>query len=251
MKLTKYFIVIFCIIQIAGVSFAQKQITFVVDGDWMPRYSNSDAKNKGYFCDIVEAIYGKENIIYLVHPWKRAIFTVERGDADGLFAASPGDGNFSFPKQELGMMDFSFLMKKNKKLNGQKLGAFKNLSVIVMDGYVIDNGGPIDKYISAKNNKGIFKLSGMVSQGIEMVQLGRADAFLEDNIFLNYVIHRDKLKGLEVHSIGVKIALYVGFTNSKRGKTLVAQFDEGFRKLKKSGEFIKILAKYGIEDLPK
>ncbi len=248
MKFTKSFVVVLCVLQIVGVSFAQEQITFVIDGDWMPRYNKAKAEPRGYFCEIVEAIYGKENIIYLVQPWERSIFTVENGKADGLLAASPGDGDFILPTQEIGMLDFGFLMKKNRTLKGQKLDAFKDLTVIVIDGYVIDSGGPIDRYISAKDNKGIYKLHGMLSQGIEMVRLGRYDAFLEDSIFFKYVIHRDKLKGVEVHPIGVQIALYIGFTNSIRGKTLAAQFDEGFRKLEENGQFQKILAKYGIED---
>ncbi len=108
MKFTKYFVVILCVFQTAGFSFAEEQITFVIDGDWIPRYNKPNEEPRGFYCDIVEAIYGKENIIYLVQPWKRSIVSVEEGIADGLFAASPGDGNFIFPKQNLGMMDFSF-----------------------------------------------------------------------------------------------------------------------------------------------
>ncbi len=39
MKFPKYFVVFLCVFQIAGFSFAEEQITFVIDGDWMPRYN--------------------------------------------------------------------------------------------------------------------------------------------------------------------------------------------------------------------
>ncbi len=211
-------------------------------------FSNKAGAASGAAVEIVTRIMNRLNhsVSIEVLPWTRAVKMVQFGRADAIFTI------FKNPERQL-FLNYSteilipqpvaFYAKKESAISyeGNPLN-LKHLKVGVVS--TISYGRKFD------STRGLMTVerTATLEQNFAKLMLGRIDLVISNVYSAEIVINRmriaDAVKQLEPYVESVPS--YIAFAKVKDTGSLLADFDRELAKLKKSGDYDRIIKKWGV-----
>ncbi len=251
-QLIAIFLLFFGINVIASAN--DKVITITAD-PWCP-WNCKDLAKQGIAVDLMKAIYEPEGfkVQYVIMPWNDAIQKVKTGEITALIGMTQDKTNpynLLFPKNYLNKsnnayivrVDNNFVYKNNDSLQGKKIG--------IVDGYHFQS--VLGEYIEQNyDNHDVVKKSvgaHAVKENLLKLINGEIDIYVDDEYVIQYIAHENNLSS-KIRVCGFlsdREGTYIAFSSAvPLAHRFVEMYDIGVVKLKQSGEYGKILAKYSI-----
>ena len=222
---------------------AVETVTLAI-GEWAPYTSEKNPNGKVMEKMMSEAfkLEGVE-VVYVYRPWKRSLEMAERGVVDGTFPwnkTAERERIFAIPAGSIFTEESVYFHLKSKPFDWETIADLKKYKVGVTIGYkheklYLDAGIPADPVPSEELN---FK----------KMLVGRIDVYRTSKDVgyetIKELFQADKAALFTHHPKVVEWAgLYVLFSKmTPNGKMLADKFDSGFKKLKESGAYDKIVA---------
>ncbi|WP_397600289.1 substrate-binding periplasmic protein [Silvanigrella sp.] len=230
---------------------AEEEIKFETD-IWCPYTCDEKLDgSKGFVIDAALKIFAEHHIKFSssVAPWARVLIRTEKGEIDAMGAAykEGREEKYLFPEEDFGKSTNSFFVLKGNKWKYKTPESLKDIILGITIGYVY--GGAIDtlnkfaKKVSATGGDNGFE------RNLDKVNKKEIDAVIEESIVGEYTLKKSKLndKISEAGTIGKKAGVYIAFTKAKPTSLRYAKIlSDGLKKMKKNGEYQKILKKYGL-----
>lgn len=221
---------------------------------WCPHNCIPKSENPGYFIEVLEHIFGKENISYEELNWARAIQQTKLGEFDMIVGAAQDDApDFIFPKTPLGRNTNCFYTRPDSTWTYENIGSVKALKgglAVVKDYAYFEE---LNVFIKSKEAESIIQShhgNNVLANMLKKLEVKRVDALIENPNVINYVFK--DAKELPIRKAGCMDtgAIYVAFSPSKnkpKSQSYADQFDREIAIMMKNGEFEKILAKYNLK----
>ncbi len=218
---------------------------------WCPINCDTSDTDIGIMVEIAQKVFEKagHKVKYRIMPWSRAIHEARTGEINGIIGAFKGDApDFIFPENELlSISSNSIFVKKENEWKFDKIGSLSSLKLAVIRDY--DYGEELNKCIS--ENKNIYTISGMtpLERGIKMVFSGRVDAIVECAPVFWHTASKmgfaDKFKS--AGQVNSPENCFIAFSPKIAKSSFYAKtLSDGIASLISSGEYEKILKKYGL-----
>jgi polar amino acid transport system substrate-binding protein len=212
-------------------------------------YTGRDGKVEGFAVEMVTTIMNKlgHTLHIKAYPWTRALAMVQEGNADAIFTA------YETPEREE-RLDYC-----TQSLFPQVIYFYKTRgSDITFDGNLIALKGKRigvvstisygNKFDHSKTTLHVEK-ANQLEHNFQKLLLGRIDLVVSNVYTGEYTIRKLGLND-EIMRLPQEIEAvpsYVAFSKKRNLRTLRDQFDREIAELKNSGDYAKILNKYGVE----
>ena len=221
--------------------------------EWCPFNCEPGSADPGYMVEIAtEALapFG-HSVDYQTLNWARSFYLTERGEIDGVLGFTPEEAEDFVLSVPLGNCDDVAAFRRGEARDITAPSAFEGLRLGAINGY--EYYGPVSAYIKAHaNDIGVVQYaSGEDALVISLRKLiaGRLDMVAEARSVLMWNARRMGIEDkIEITRSREITPIYIGFTPGKATSTLyAAQLAEGVERLKASGRYDEILAKYGLD----
>ena len=251
-----YRCIVLLIIMLNSLAIADDKVIVLAADPWCPW--NCEDKNKpGIAVELAQAIYEPlgYKVQYVSMPWSRAMDEAAKGHVTGVVGADKGIPelkDFIFPNEALSHADDVYVLKADSKFIYKNIDSLKGKTFGIVANYHFQD--EIGKYIedNYNNSQIVSQVNGIdgVRQNLKKLMDGRIDIYIDNRYVILYNAQqlgiKDKLK------IGGTLKedwdLYIAFSPvTREAKTLAKIYDEGVARLKDSGEYKKIIARYIIE----
>jgi len=202
---------------------------------------------QGYSWDVLRESYHQMGytIKLSTAPWQRAVESVKAGKIDVLFPTGKNSVRtpyFLYSKEAIDTVFFVIYVRKSSPIKWHNLSSLQGLRVGVNRGF---NYG--DKWVKKPNV--IPVTLDRISQGFNMLKSKRIDAFVGYQLTWDYVLKKmnlaDEFKMFPAFDFTTE-HVAVSKTNP-RGSALLADFDQGKRKLIQSGQLDNINKNWHIK----
>jgi len=222
-----------------------------------PSNCDPDSDYPGYDVELAKVIFGAAGyeVDYRLLSWSRTLVEVRNNTIDGFVAGIKDDApDFIFPEEPGGVLVNTFAARKGSNWKWTGPDSLKGK----VFGYIPDYQyfPELKSYIEAHVNdpklvQGVAMMNA-TELNLRKLAVGRIDLTCDDMSVLQYEINRLKLNDqLEVITpgVGAPVPNYIAFgPNNPRAHKLARLWDDGIRRLRKSGELKQILDRYGIKD---
>ena len=224
---------------------------------WCPYNCQPNSPHPGYMIEIAERAFAHYGIRieYRTLPWSRTLVDVRAGRIDGAVGATATDSaetrGLVWGQEVLGQSHHVFAVRAGRPPI-TNLADLATRSLVAIADYSYDDA--IDAHIEAHRAmpERVMLLSGddVTKRLIRLVLSGRVDALIETRAVLDWELRQiDVGEGLTLSGYGEPVPLTIAFTSADpRGQRYAAILDEGVRRMRASGEFGRILARYGVPD---
>ena len=213
-------------------------------GDWAPYTSEKDPNGKILEKVVTEAFKLEGvNVVYSYYPWKRSIEMVKAGEADGTFPWNKNaerEKDFVIPASSIRTDDGVYFHLKSKPFEWSSLADLKKYKVGVTVVY---------------KQEQIYKDAGITADAVPSEEMnfkkmleGRIDVYQTSKDVgyetIKTLFPADKAGLFTNHPKPVEQSEYFILFSKKNpnSKALADKFDAGFKKLKDSGAYDKIVA---------
>ena len=137
-----------------------------------------------------------------------------------------------------------FFVRSDSQITFTHLEDLKGYNIGVIRGYhngdAFDSASYLKKYVCNDNK-----------QAIQMLNIGRLDMAVIDNVVAQTIIHKldikDRLKALPKPLFSTGLHFVVSKKNPD-AKSIIKAFNSGLKKLQENGEYHKIITSYGISN---
>jgi polar amino acid transport system substrate-binding protein len=240
---------------------AHAEVISIRADEWSPVNNDPRAVNRGIMIDIATAILAEagHSVDYKVMKWDAALADVLAGNHDCVVGALKSDvpTGFLTPKTPWVVSQQSVYARSDRDYRVNSINDLSAFKLGVSSGY--SYGDELDKYRDtnlndpariyvARSNRPVRDL--MLRLNTAQIQLALETSVVMDyNIGSANLVGRIKVVGTPIKS---KDELYIACSAAKpTTKGYITLFDEGLPKLRASGEFGKILARYNVTDWTK
>ncbi|CAH0539825.1 substrate-binding periplasmic protein [Vibrio marisflavi] len=222
----------------------------IVTADWAPYYG-SELKDDGVITVVTKAAFSKVgiNATFRFVPWKRAMQEVEEGKSDvlmGAYYSKDRASRFAY-SQPIYEIKVSIIALRSLGITSfENLEDLKKYKFGVGRGWVnseaFDKATFLNKEEASNQILNVRKLFKrrvdmiVMAQGVfrtEYAKLSQSYINGEDYVFLTPALDEKFIYNLS------------GYKNPKSNE-IIYKFNQGLEKLKESGEYEKILSKYGF-----
>ena len=221
--------------------------------EWYPMSGVPGSDKPGFMIEIAERAWADSGhtVDYQIMPWERALVAVEQGEFDCVVGAYHADApTFIFPEEAIGMDDAGFYGLVGDKF-AYSIDALKAKKIAVIGGYAYDEG-EIDELIKAGGaNVQVSKGNSALEKNIKMLLAGRVDIAIESPAVMEAKLSEMGVAGkvVELTTLNDPSGLHIACSPNKPTSELYTQqLSAGVKKLRASGELVKIMAKYGLTD---
>ncbi len=224
---------------------------------WCPFICEINSDTPGYLIEITTTVFAKLGIEVEYHSlgYNKSKDLAEKGQIQAFLAAGvTNHGNTLLSQELLGIDRTVLVMRKNQIFDQTQLFAsLDKLFVGVIKDYTYDQHGPLDEYLAqrklSKHNLVILNHMNAVEALFRLLRLKSIDVFPENPVVANYMLNKLKIKNhLKLIDVPRHDHIYVAFSPDNIGEKLRELYDQEVRKLKKSGEFQVLLARYNVQD---
>ncbi|MDM8537093.1 transporter substrate-binding domain-containing protein [Desulfobacterales bacterium HSG17] len=238
------------------ISAVQAETISLVADEWPPFNGVPDSNNEGFIVDVARTVFEKNgiHIVYEILPWKRAVEMTRKGLYSGIIGATKAEASdFIFPSEELFKFYDAFYVKKGSSWQFIQKNDIKHRSIGVIEGYAYIQWLLDYIHIHQNNLDRVQIMTGENPLERNILKLidGRIDTVVDnENVILNVarqmnVLDQIVLAGYTTESSSIYIAFSPKLPKSKTYAKILSQ---GIVNLKETGEFKKILSKYGLKD---
>lgn len=226
----------------------------LVGNNWCPQHCMNNPQSPGYLVELTQAALKAVNVESQMtfRPWLRAIKVVRQGTYDALLTPSQSEEtDLIRHKIPLATQRFCFYTKNTKSIKLKRLYDFQNRSIAFTKGNNL--GNDFMRFISHKPNK--VDVTTIVSSNEEfaprifsILLKERVDAIAITEDFADYYlgINPSIKKDVRKQYCTEEENLHIGLSAvDKRRSLIIAKYiDKGLIKIKKNGEYYRILNKY-------
>lgn len=233
-------------LQLGSAAAQSVSMEFAVS-EWPPAEYLVEGEARGYHVDIVRAVLQSMGVSarFSFFPWKRAEMLVQRKEIPGLLSLHPTpdrEAQLVFAREPLSSSDNVLFVAKGREFSANRLEALVGKTIGVTAGY---NYGDDFKRLS---DQGLFKTDAATTdeQGLRKLVAGRFDAFVCDRVVgLGLVRSLGLQEQVQVLPLVVSsVNLHAAFARTPANAEFAKRFDVALRKLKKSGEWQRIMDGY-------
>lgn len=199
---------------------------------------------QGYSLDILRESYHEMGYTIELHvyPWPRAFDEVKKGNLDILFPTGFNEERthfFHYSQEPINHVEFLIYVKPNSSIQWQGLESLNGMLIGVLRGW---NYGP-----KWKAQTRIVKYeTNEILQGFSMLDHGHLDGLVGYEINFDYALQQanktQRYKKLPVFDSTDEFA--VAAKHHPKAKKLLAEFDEGKRRIIEKGIFNRIASKW-------
>jgi len=180
-------------------------LTLGLGNIWPPYYFEVDSQPRGADIDIVKMLFAQANIClnYRKMPSSaRGMIELEKGNIDFLYAAS-----FSKEREKIGFFSRPYRRETVRifwRSVGRKYLAGGTLESLFLSGLVVATnrgsfiGNTSEQVLKRQNETAVVSVP-TIEQRMMMLRHQRVDFIIEDEVAGLYYIHKEKLKGIELH----------------------------------------------------
>ncbi len=230
---------------------AADTITLVAD-KWCPYNCTPGAEQPGFLVEIARRAFEQagHKLEYRLMPWKRALVEAKKGNVNGVIGFTKRNvKGFVTTREKLVTAREVFFTKAG---NPWKYHSVKSLEEIKRIGF--PNGyhynPEIDAYV--KKGKNVYLVPGEhpLRSLVKMLLYNRIQAFPENANVVEYYLKQNGMTGkLVIAGEYSKSPIFIGFgLKSRTHKRDVAIISSGIQALQNSGQFDKIMGRYGLRD---
>lgn len=206
----------------------------------------TNADGTGLFIEVVEQAFAESGItverIYM--PWRRALHTVEQGDADFAGGLERTD-KFLQSRYPINEIIESAFFHENTIPDWSGMESLRNLRGAWAIGYLDAFPASIRPLLTGED---VPRASAL-----QMVIQGRADYYLDNLLQMRKTLARAEQSGsiqanmthYRIETI-MQVPLYLSFTHGDRGAEIKQAYDDGIEALLRSGQLEQIYQKWGI-----
>lgn len=240
---------IFAFILTAPLVSQADDITLLAD-PWCPYTCDAKGGDKGALIELTEKALPNHKVIYKNEGWARALAVVKNGGETAVAGAGTSDA-VDFTTSSKGEMSTEncFYAPKGSAWKFNGVDSVKSINLGVINGYKYED--KMDQYLDTKPKNVDVYAGDDDGTTVNLKKLAgkRIDAYLDDT---NVIAYNAKKLGLsdQIQPAGClgKDNMFIGFSKKNpKSATYAKELEEGVKKLKASGEFDKILSKYGIK----
>lgn len=245
-------VLIFSIFLFASQFTNCKADTIILAADlWCPINCDTADAYQGIMVELAEIIFAKagHTVDYRIMPWSRAIDDARNGKIAGIIGAFMGDApDFIFPQNELlKISGDSFFVKKGNKWQYKDMSSLSSITLGVIQDY--DYGIEMNEHI--KNSKNIFVIGGSnpLERLNKMLMTNRIDVIIESPPVFWHTANTMDLKDSVIYAgqISEPEKCFISFSPKiPKSKEYADILSKGILDIKKSGEYQKLFAKYGL-----
>jgi polar amino acid transport system substrate-binding protein len=236
-----------CLALQAGGAGAQTASMEFAVSEWPPAEYSVAGEARGYHVDIVRAVLQSMGMSarFSFYPWKRAEMRVQRKEIPGLLSLHPTperEALLLFAHEPLSSSDNVLFAAKGREFGASRLDSLIGKTIGVTAGY---NYGDDFKRLS---EQGLVKTDAATTdeQGMRKLVAGRFDAFVCDRVVgMGLVRSLGLQEQVQVLPLVVSsVNMHAAFARTPENAEFAQRFDVALRKLKKSGEWQRILDGY-------
>ncbi|WP_322001373.1 transporter substrate-binding domain-containing protein [Marinobacter alexandrii] len=237
---SRFALALVCLAFIGNGFTEEKRLTLVGDS-WCPFNCSDQPGNRGILVERAAAALAEEGfeVNYIEVPWTRSIAGVREAKYDAIVGTGPSETpDFHFPPEPLAIAHHSFYTLPSRAWEYQGLQSLEDVRIGVVQDY--SYGGLYEEYIKKHqdNPARVVTLSGdrALPRLINMLSLGRIDAFIEAERVLNYQFNSaGRTNPLRHAGLAYKENLYVAFSPAlDNGRELAAALGRGMAKANQS-----------------
>ena len=184
-----------CVAWSAQISSVWGAVNFVTL-DFKPFIWCEKDRAKGIYADLIEEIFFRLERSYSIecYPWKRSIYDVKQGRADGLFAAFRTTEREAFAyyvPTPIRKAQYVVFVSQERNLNFESVESLYGLTVGIAAGHSVSSA--FDKAVA--DGKIITKESREIDLSLRMLQAGRIDAYVNDKTVGLLAVNKLGLQG--------------------------------------------------------
>ena len=235
------------------VAFSASARTLTITGAvWCPNNCYPSRDKPGIMLELSKRALEVQgyNISYYERPWSRAVLETRAGLFDALIGPSKSDApDFIFPTEPVAIAQNCFFTHKATRWKYSGIDSLQNVRLGIGRDETVSES--IDSYVSSPANaSNVVVLSGTdyMERLIGMLGERRLSAVIADvNVFTYMLKNRPQIDSVKnAGCMGEPLKIYLAFSPKSYNvaSSVIMQFDEGMTKLKKSGEFARILERY-------
>ena len=221
---------------------------------WLPYNGNPEDAKPGYMIDVLQEIFEPNGITvdYQLQDWAEALDDVNNGKFDAVVGTDDEEApGMIFPKEEFGSMTIAFFVRLGTNFDYQSVDDLSEIKLGVINGYSYNDD--IDEYVAANTDSGKVRVvsgDNALPTLIEKLVAGEIDVIVEDPNVMSYALGKAGVRTLiQADTLDDPYALYVAFSPKKKSsKTYADLFDDGIKRLRKSGRLEEILSRYLQKD---
>lgn len=229
---------------LAGGCAAQK-LRIGAEDDWRPYAYVQDGKPAGFAVDIARAAWAAAGVeVELVPlPYARCMKEVNNGTLVGCFDTlrdARTEAKYRWHKQPLFKARIAIYGRSNQPSSKIDLQALRGTRVSVTNGYDYGEAFDNDPYM-------MRDVSSSDLTSLRKLVAGRVDyALVFDRVAAHIASqHPELAQGFKQRGVLVEPQLYISFARDFPGiERTIAQFDDGLEKVRKSGEYARIEARW-------
>ena len=221
---------------------------------WMPYNGDPNEAKPGYVVELARTIFEPKGIKveYDVMPYEEALAAVKEGRRSGAIGANKEEAEgLTLPSEPIGSVATCLLTLAGSKWTYDNVGSFRNTKIGVIKGYTY--WPALDTYIERNAGKEtVYVAEGEdpLDELMTKLQKGEIDVVAESEPILLWYMRSHSIDRASVRVVfkGTPESIYVAFSPNDEGKRFATILDEGIRELRKSGELVKLLQRYGLRD---
>lgn len=226
--------------------------------EWCPYNCDPGSDESGYMIEIVTLVFEKagHTIDYQTLSWSRAVLDAQTGKYTGLIGATKAEvPEFIFPEEPLGVASDFLWVKKGNPWRYAGVDSLKQIKLGAIQDY--DYGEEVLAYMDEhKDSLSVQVAVGekALEKNITKLEMGRIDALIENKAVFQYTVHGLAKADLfeeagEISDTLENNLVYIAFSPAlPQSQEYARILTEGIRELRASGEFQKILDRYGVSD---
>jgi polar amino acid transport system substrate-binding protein len=220
---------------------------------WMPFNGEPTGERPGYVVELARLIFEPAGIKvdYQLMSWKEALVAARSGEVEAVIGANPTEAvGLLMPESAVGMPRVALFVKKDNPWKYENVQSLNSVRLGAITGYSYWDS--LDEYL--KNNRSgkivFFGGETPLDDGIGQLKSGKIDVMAET---LAVFIWTVRSKGgspsdYRVAYLQAGEPIYMAFSKTDTGAKYARIFDEGVRRMRKNGELLAILKKYGLTD---
>jgi len=237
---------------VGAVSGADSVVRLCAD-QWMPYNGDPADPKPGYVIELAKAVFEPQGlkVEYTVMPYEEALATVKEGAMSGAIGANAEEGkDLTLPAEHIGAVPICLITRSDCKWTYDNVSSFRAAKLGVIKGYTY--WPVLDTFLAKHEGQGLFVAEGdtPLDELMAKLQAGELDVVAESEpIQLWYLRSHDiDRKNFRIVFKSTPDPIFVAFAPNEEGKRFAALLDEGIRALRKSGELVQILQRYGLRD---
>ena len=238
----------------AALASAGEPVVKLCADQWMPYNGDPADAKPGYVVELARKIFEPTGtkVDYTVMPYDEALEKVKAGEMTGAIGPNQEEGKeLVLPAEPIGSLATCLITRADSTWTYDNVASFRHARLGVIKGYTY--WPALDTYIercAAKDKVFVAEGDEPLEVLMQKLQAREIDVVVESEPILLWYLRSHELDRNQFRVVfkGTVEPIYVGFSPNDEGRRFAAQFDEGLRSLRASGELTALLARYGLRD---